>query len=143
MQPTELPPTKDRPLIPTLRRFLPYLWPAAAPALRVRIVVALTLVVISNVVQVFGAPFALAAAIRHMSAGSQTVAWFVIALVALSRSVTSRRSPSAEPIQSVPTPSSSSSAAASGVSGPCSTREDAQIPSRPTRTTSCYDCQTS
>ena len=55
MPPTDLPPTKDRPLIPTLRRFLPYLWPADAPMQRVRIVLAMTLVVASKVVQVYGA----------------------------------------------------------------------------------------
>ena len=37
-----MPPTTEtgrleRPLIPTLRRFLPYLWPADAPLLRLRI----------------------------------------------------------------------------------------------------------
>jgi hypothetical protein len=49
----------DRPLAATLRRFLPYLWPDDAPALKVRIVAAMTLVVCSKLVQVYGAPFAL------------------------------------------------------------------------------------
>ncbi len=66
----------------TLKRFLPYLWPADAPGLRVRIVVALLLVVISNIVQVFGAPFALAAAIQRMSGDSRGAVWLVTALVA-------------------------------------------------------------
>ena len=67
MPPTELPPTKDRPLIPTLRRFLPYLWPADAPALKVRIVGAMGFVVLSKIVQVYGAPFALQGAIDTMA----------------------------------------------------------------------------
>src|SRR6186713_2263610 len=56
------------PLIPTLRRFLPYLWPADAPMLRLRIVVALLLVLASKLVQVYGAPFALQGAIDGMGA---------------------------------------------------------------------------
>jgi ATP-binding cassette subfamily B protein len=66
MPPTDLPPTKDRPLIPTLRRFLPYLWPAGEPLLKARIVVAMLLVVVSTLVQFLGAPFALQAAIDGM-----------------------------------------------------------------------------
>jgi len=67
MPPTELPPTKDRPLIPTLRRFLPYLWPADAPGLKLRIVVAMTFVVLSKVVQVYVAAYALRYAVDAMS----------------------------------------------------------------------------
>ncbi|WP_066811535.1 ABCB family ABC transporter ATP-binding protein/permease [Sphingomonas asaccharolytica] len=67
MPPTELPPTKDRPLIPTLRRFLPYLWPANALGLKVRIVGAMGFVVLSKIVQVYGAPFALQGAIDTMA----------------------------------------------------------------------------
>ena len=67
MPPTELPPTKDRPLIPTLRRFLPYLWPADAPALKVRIVVAMAFVILSKVVQVYVAAYALRYAVNAMA----------------------------------------------------------------------------
>jgi len=67
MPPTELPPTKDRPLIPTLRRFLPYLWPANALGLKVRIIGAMGFVVLSKIVQVYGAPFALQGAIDTMA----------------------------------------------------------------------------
>ena len=67
MPPTELPPTKDRPLIPTLRRFLPYLWPADAPGLKVRIVIAMTFVVLSKVVQVYVTAYALRYAVNAMS----------------------------------------------------------------------------
>jgi ATP-binding cassette subfamily B protein len=67
MPPTELPPTKDRPLIPTLRRFLPYLWPDDSPGLKVRIVIAMTFVVLSKVVQVYVAAFALRYAVNAMA----------------------------------------------------------------------------
>ena len=49
----------DQPLLPTLRRFLPFLWPAGQPKLKVRIVVAMLLVIASKLVQVFGAAFTL------------------------------------------------------------------------------------
>jgi ATP-binding cassette subfamily B protein len=49
-----------------LRRFLPYLWPAGDPMLRLRVVVSLLLVVVSTLVQFFGAPFAFQAAIDGM-----------------------------------------------------------------------------
>ncbi|MDG2533561.1 ABC transporter ATP-binding protein/permease [Sphingomonas sp. HITSZ_GF] len=60
-------PAGERPMLATLRRFLPYLWPANAPGLRVRIVIALGLVVVSKLVQVYGAPFALQGAIDTMA----------------------------------------------------------------------------
>ncbi len=59
-------------MLPTLRRFLPYLWPADAPALRLRIVGAMLLVVASKLVQVYGAPFALQGAIDGMAGGPTT-----------------------------------------------------------------------
>ncbi|WP_029623635.1 ABCB family ABC transporter ATP-binding protein/permease [Sphingomonas sp. PAMC 26617] len=62
----------ERPMLPTLRRFLPYLWPADAPALRLRIVGAMLLVVASKLVQVYGAPFALQGAIDGMAGGPRT-----------------------------------------------------------------------
>lgn len=71
-----------RPMLATLRRFLPYLWPADAPGLKVRIVAALLLVVASKLVQVYGAPFALQGAIDTMAAGSRDALWLVVALVA-------------------------------------------------------------
>jgi ATP-binding cassette subfamily B protein len=85
MPPTELPPTKDRPLIPTLRRFLPYLWPADAPALKIRIVVAMTFVVLSKVVQVYVTAYALRYAVNAMSGrndwGVTNVPQFVMLMV--------------------------------------------------------------
>ncbi|WBO22471.1 ABCB family ABC transporter ATP-binding protein/permease [Sphingomonas abietis] len=65
----------------SLRRFLPYLWPADAPALRLRIVVALLLVVASKLVQVYGAPFALQNAIDHMAHGDRSATTLIVALV--------------------------------------------------------------
>ncbi len=75
-------PAPERPLLGTLKRFLPYLWPADAPGLRARIVIALLLVVCSKLVQVYGAPFALQGAIDRMASGSRDAAWLVAALVA-------------------------------------------------------------
>ena len=85
MPPTELPPTKDRPLIPTLRRFLPYLWPADAPGLKVRIVVAMVFVVLSKVVQVYVTAYALRYAVNAMAGrndwGVGNVPQFVMLMV--------------------------------------------------------------
>jgi len=85
MPPTELPPTKDRPLIPTLRRFLPYLWPADAPGLKIRIVIAMTFVVLSKVVQVYVTAYALRYAVNAMSGrndwGVTNVPQFVMLMV--------------------------------------------------------------
>ena len=69
-------------MLATLRRFLPYLWPAGATGLKVRIVAALLLVVASKLVQVYGAPFALQGAIDTMASGSRDALWLVVALVA-------------------------------------------------------------
>ncbi|WP_342250879.1 ABCB family ABC transporter ATP-binding protein/permease [Sphingomonas sp. OTU376] len=74
-------PAGERPMLATLRRFLPYLWPRNAAGLRVRIVIALGLVVISKLVQVYGAPFALQGAIDRMAGGSRDAVWLVVALV--------------------------------------------------------------
>ena len=71
----------DRPLLPTLRRFLPYLWPDGEPGLKARIVGALLLVLCSKLVQVYGAPFALQGAVDSMAPGSRTAPALVIWLV--------------------------------------------------------------
>ncbi len=68
-------------MLATLRRFGPYLWPANAPKLRARIVVAMTFVVMTKLVQV-AAPFALGAAIDRMANGAHDAIWLVVALVA-------------------------------------------------------------
>ncbi|MEP9401337.1 ABC transporter ATP-binding protein/permease [Sphingomonas sp. VNH70] len=79
---TRVPSGPTRPMLATLRRFLPYLWPKGATGLKVRIVAAMLLVIASKVVQVRGAPFALQGAIDTMAAGSRDALWLVVALVA-------------------------------------------------------------
>ncbi|CAN5387681.1 ABC transporter ATP-binding protein/permease [soil metagenome] len=74
-------PSADRPLLPTLRRFLPYLWPAGETVLKARIVGAMSFVVASKIVQVYGAAFSLKYAIDRMAHGDRSVAWLVVALV--------------------------------------------------------------
>ncbi len=71
----------EQPLLPLLRRFLPYLWPAHAPRLRVRIVGAMLLVVCSKLVQVYGAPFALQGAVDGMANGDRSATTLIVALV--------------------------------------------------------------
>jgi ATP-binding cassette subfamily B protein len=65
----------------SLARFLPYLWPAGEPGLKIRIVTALLLVILSKLVQVYGAPFALQGAIDRMAAGDRSASTLIIALV--------------------------------------------------------------
>src|SRR3546814_8253487 len=71
----------DQPLWPTLRRFLPYLWPAGEPHLKLRIVAAMLLVLASKLVQVFGAAYTLKYAVDRMAAGDRGLATLVILLV--------------------------------------------------------------
>ena len=71
----------ERPLGPTLRRFLPYLWPADAPGMKLRVAGAMTLVVLSKLVQVYGAPFALQGAVDGMASLPRSPATLVILLV--------------------------------------------------------------
>jgi ATP-binding cassette subfamily B protein len=74
--------TSTEPLWPTLRRFLPYLWPKDAPALRVRIVGAMLLVVCSKLIQVFGAAYTLKFAVDRLATGERAGVWIVVGLVA-------------------------------------------------------------
>ena len=71
----------DQPLLPTLRRFLPFLWPAGQPALKLRIVGAMLLVVTSKLVQVFGAAFTLKYAVDRMASGDRGALTLVVLLV--------------------------------------------------------------
>jgi ATP-binding cassette subfamily B protein len=64
-----------------MRRFLPYLWPRDQPGLRVRIVIALSLVLVSKAVQL-SMGFVYAAAINRMKPGLEPAALLAIALVA-------------------------------------------------------------
>ena len=81
MPPSSPPTTSDQPLIPTLRRFLPYLWPAGEPRLRARIVLAMTFVLLSKLVQVFGAAYTLKFAVDRMASGDRGLGTLVILLV--------------------------------------------------------------
>ena len=71
----------ERPLWPTLRRFLPYLWPAGDPALKARIVGAMLLVALSKVTQVYVSAYTLKWAVDRMAAGQRGAVWIVVALV--------------------------------------------------------------
>jgi ATP-binding cassette subfamily B protein len=63
-----------------LRRFLPYLWPADAPALRARLVVALLLVLVAKALTL-AMPFAYKAAIDAMSGAADETVLVIVALV--------------------------------------------------------------
>jgi ATP-binding cassette subfamily B protein len=80
MRPLETPDLSAKPGWGALRRFLPYLWPAGAPELRARVVLAVVLIFIAK-----GAtltmPFAYKAAIDRMSGGVDPAAGLAIALV--------------------------------------------------------------
>nr|WP_047165949.1 ABC transporter ATP-binding protein/permease [Sphingomonas sp. Y57] len=65
----------------TLRRFLPYLWPKDAPALRARVVIALVLVLAAKAA-VLLMPFAYKAAIDRMAPGFEPGVMIALALVA-------------------------------------------------------------
>ncbi|GGO92118.1 ABCB family ABC transporter ATP-binding protein/permease [Stakelama pacifica] len=71
----------ERPLLPTIRRFLPYLWPADSRALKVRICGAMLLVIASKLLQVYGAPFALQGAVDRMATGTRDGVTLVVLLV--------------------------------------------------------------
>ena len=80
MPPLTETPSTDRPLLPTLRRFLPYLWPTGEPVLKARIVGAMCFVAASLVVQI-GTQYALQAAINGMAQGNRSASLFVLAAV--------------------------------------------------------------
>ncbi len=64
-----------------MRRFLPYLWPKDHPALRLRIVIALLLVLVSKLIQ-FSMGWVYGQAIDRMTPGNQSGVTIAIALVA-------------------------------------------------------------
>ena len=68
------------PVWQTLRRFLPYLWPADAPALRRRVVLAMTCVLLAKAVTLL-MPFAYKAAVDRMAPGLEPAAGLAMALV--------------------------------------------------------------
>ncbi len=71
----------DPPMIPTLKRFLPYLWPKDAPALRLRIIIAGVLVLCAKAA-VLSMPFAYKAVVDGMTAGTEAALTVLLALVA-------------------------------------------------------------
>ncbi|MBV9931665.1 MAG: metal ABC transporter permease, partial [Alphaproteobacteria bacterium] len=81
MRPLENPDTTPRAGWKALRRFLPYLWPAHAPALRARVIVAVLLVLAAKAATLV-MPFAYKAAIDRMSHGVTAAAGLAVALVA-------------------------------------------------------------
>ena len=78
------PSTPDNAPIPpvwaTLRRFLPYLWPADAPALRRRVAIAMALVVVAKIVSL-AMPFAYKGAVDRMAPGMEPAVALAMALV--------------------------------------------------------------
>ena len=64
----------------TLKRFLPYLWPKDNPSLKMRIVVAITLVLFAKTA-ILSAPFAYRNAVDGMTAGSEDLFMVPLALV--------------------------------------------------------------
>ncbi|HEX7877469.1 MAG TPA: ABC transporter ATP-binding protein/permease [Sphingobium sp.] len=68
------------PVWATLRRFLPYLWPADAPALRRRVAIAMALVVVAKVVSL-AMPFAYKGAVDRMAPGMEPAVGLAVALV--------------------------------------------------------------
>ena len=68
------------PVWATLRRFLPYLWPSDAPALRRRVSIAMLLVVLAKVISL-AMPFAYKAAIDRMAPGLEPGVALAVALV--------------------------------------------------------------
>jgi len=68
------------PVWATFRRFLPYLWPADAPALRRRVVIAMLCVAMAKAVTLV-MPFAYKGAIDRMAPGLEPAAGLAIALV--------------------------------------------------------------
>ena len=71
----------ERPLLLTLRRFLPDLWPSDAPGMRARVAGAMALVICSKLVQVYGAPFALQGAVDGMAVRTTPVTLIVLLVV--------------------------------------------------------------
>jgi ATP-binding cassette subfamily B protein len=65
----------------TMRRFLPYLWPADAPVLRARVVGSVLLVLVSICVTTLVMPLAFGEAVNRMTAGREAGVAIAIALV--------------------------------------------------------------
>ncbi len=66
----------------TLKRFIPYLWPADKPALRLRVVGSVLLVLLSITITTLIMPLAYGAAIDRLTAGRQAEVAIAVALIA-------------------------------------------------------------
>jgi ATP-binding cassette subfamily B protein len=81
-----MPPAADAPVasvengFAALRRFLPYLWPADRPQLRLRVAVAMMLVIASKAITL-AMPFAYSGAINRMAPGHDPAVGLAVALV--------------------------------------------------------------
>ncbi len=64
-----------------MRRFLPYLWPADAPALRLRVVLSFLLVLVSIGITTLVMPLAYGEAVNRMTAGAEAGVAIAVALV--------------------------------------------------------------
>ena len=82
MRPLENETVEGRPAWSSLRRFLPYLWPAGEPGLKARVVVSLALVLLSIAITTLVMPLAYGAAVDRMTAGMRGETAVAIALVA-------------------------------------------------------------
>ncbi|KQN03604.1 metal ABC transporter permease [Sphingobium sp. Leaf26] len=82
MPPTTPDSTPIPPIWATLRRFLPYLWPADSAALRHRVAIAMGLVLLAKIVSL-AMPFAYKAAIDRMAPGLEPAVGLAMALVAV------------------------------------------------------------
>ena len=65
----------------TMRRFLPYLWPADAPALRARVVGSFLLVLVSIAITTLVMPLAYGEAVNRLTAGAEAGVAIAVALV--------------------------------------------------------------
>jgi ATP-binding cassette subfamily B protein len=75
------PKSRTEPGLAVLRRFLPYLWPAGEPALKARVLLSLSLVLVSICVTTLVMPLAFGAAVNRMTAGMEPAVAVAIALV--------------------------------------------------------------
>jgi ATP-binding cassette, subfamily B, heavy metal transporter len=82
MRPLENETVEGRPVWSSLRRFLPYLWPAGERGLKARVVVSLALVLVSIAITTLVMPLAYGAAVNRMTAGMRGETAVAIALVA-------------------------------------------------------------
>ncbi len=74
-------PRKAEPGLKVLERFLPYLWPKGEPRLKLRVVLSLSLVLVSIGVTTLVMPLAFGAAVNRMTAGLEPAVAIAIALV--------------------------------------------------------------